>query len=81
MRTTVVLDDAVYDAVRRRSFEQRRSLGAVLSELAQRGLDAELAPRSSRPWGRYAGQIDIAEDFDVTPPEVLEALERPVDSS
>lgn len=79
MRTTVVLDDRVYDEVRRRSFEQRRSLGAVLSELARRGLDAESARRPQRPWGKYAGQIEIAADFDETPPEVLDALERPLD--
>lgn len=78
MRTTVVLDDEVYEAVRRRAFEQRRPLGAILSELTRRGLQVEAASQARRPWGRYAGQIEIAAGFDDTPPEVLEAMARPI---
>ena len=76
MRTTLVLDDDVYDAVRRRAFDERRSLGAVVSELVHRALDAE--PRQQRPIGIYDGQGWMADDFNETPGEVLEALEAPL---
>lgn len=81
MRTTVVLDDEVYDVIRRRAFEQRRPIGAVLSDLARGGLRAEATARGPRPWGKYAGQILMAEDFDETPPDLLAALEQPLDRS
>lgn len=78
MRTTLVIDDDLYDVVRRRAFDERRSVGAVVSELARRGLRDERASAGRRAWGRYAGQIHIADDFDETPPDVLEALDQPL---
>ncbi len=84
MRTTLVLDDEVYEAARRRAFEQRRSLGAVISELAGRGLEAEVgaAARAEPPairLGAWAGKVWIADDFDDTPQEWLDAIEEPID--
>jgi hypothetical protein len=52
MRTTVDLDDDVLLVVKERARRERRSAGAVLSELARRGLSAssvEGAPRGGRP--------------------------------
>lgn len=82
MRTTLVLNDAVYEAARRRAFEQRRSLGAVISELAERGLEAEQNRHGKHRgvrFGAYAGQVWIADDFDETPQEWLDAIDEPID--
>jgi hypothetical protein len=38
MRTTLDLDDDVLDEARERARRERRSIGAVVSELARRGL-------------------------------------------
>lgn len=47
MRTTVTIDDDVLDAARDLASAQRRPLGAVLTELARRGLQREApAPRT-----------------------------------
>lgn len=82
MRTTLVLDDDVYETARRRAFEQRRSLGAVISELAEKGLEAEAHDQRKRPgvrFGAYAGQLWIADDFDESPQEWLDAIDAPLD--
>jgi len=82
VRTTLVLDDDVYETARRRAFEQRRSLGAVISELAEKGLEAEQGEQAKHRgvrFGAYAGQIWIADDFDEAPPEWLDAGEEPID--
>lgn len=76
MRTTLLLDDEVYAAARQRAFEQRRSLGDVVSELARRGLAAERMQAPRRPIGLFDGQGFIADDFDETPPELIDAVER-----
>lgn len=75
MRTTLLIHDDVYETARRRAFDERRSLGDVISELARRGLAAEHTDER-RPIGLFAGQGSIADDFDETPPEVVEALDR-----
>jgi hypothetical protein len=66
----------VYETARRRAFEQRRPLGDVVSELVKRGLAAEQARPVRRPIGLYAGQGRVADDFDATPSDVSESLER-----
>lgn len=48
MRTTVTLDDDVYDAAMRLSRASGERLGKVLSMLARRGLKPAPARRSSR---------------------------------
>jgi hypothetical protein len=78
VRTTVDIDDAVHEAARLRAFQQRRSLGDVLSELASIGLTVVEGERAPRPIGLYDGQIAIAADFDSTPDVVVEAIERPL---
>lgn len=82
MRTTLVLNDGVYETARRRAFEQRRSLGAVISELAEIGLDAEQNGRGKHcgvRFGAYGGQIWMADDFDDVPQDWLDAIQEPID--
>jgi len=45
-RTQVQLDEATYDAVRRKSFEERRSIAAVIRELVARSVGT--APARSK---------------------------------
>lgn len=81
MRTTLVLEDGVYETARRRAFEQRRSLGSVISELAEKGLEAERNGEGSRGvrFGAYAGEIWISDDFDETPQDWIEAIDAPIE--
>jgi hypothetical protein len=58
MRTTVAIDDDVLSAARSLARAERRSIGAVLSELGRRGL----SPAGSRGVG--AGGFPV---FDVEP--------------
>lgn len=76
MRTTVTIDDYLYEALRRQAFVERRTLGAVINELLARGLEHQ--PGAARVLGAFAGQIVIDEDFDETPEEVELALHEPV---
>src|SRR6266567_3650757 len=46
-RTQVQLDEATYDAVRRKAFEERRSMAAVIRELIARSVGT--TPARSRP--------------------------------
>jgi hypothetical protein len=79
MRTTLEIDDDLHELARRIAFEQRRSLGDVVSELMRQGLAAETKrSREQRPLGIFAGLIHIAEDFDDTPPDVIAALDEPL---
>jgi hypothetical protein len=75
MRTTLTLDDAVYEAARKIAFEQRRALGDVVSELAAKGLETGNSPDRRRKLGFWAGKVWIADDFNDTPPEWLESIE------
>jgi hypothetical protein len=47
MRTTLTVDDAVYAAALEEARRSRRSLGAVVSEWARRGLETGGAPVSA----------------------------------
>jgi hypothetical protein len=78
MRTTVTLDDELYERARKISFEQRRTLGDVLNELIRRGLAAPSTPRPQRTLGTLRGRVWIADDFDETPGEILDAIDRPL---
>jgi hypothetical protein len=78
MRTTLEIDEKLHEIARNRAFVERRSIGDVISELALRGLAASRPTGRRRVLGTYAGRIEIAHDFDETPAEVLEALERPL---
>jgi hypothetical protein len=77
VRTTIDLDPEIHEIARRRAFEERRSIGDVISELARRGLDAA-APRRERRLGQFAGLVHIADDFDETPDEILRSLDEPL---
>lgn len=59
MRTTLDLDDALLEAARSVAAQSKRSLGAVISEWARRGL----SPRGDGA-GRRKGRIPT---FDVPP--------------
>ena len=46
-RTQVQLDEATYEALRRKSYEERRSISALIRDLVARSV--ETAPPRSRP--------------------------------
>lgn len=72
MRTTVQIDDDVYEAARSLARAENKALGHVLSQLARRGL----APRD-RPRRRRGFPV-----FDVTseaPPIAIETVRRALD--
>ena len=48
MRTTLNIDDEILEAARSLAGERRLSVGAVLSELARRGLQQQAAPLRTR---------------------------------
>ncbi len=78
MRTTVSIDDAVYEQARRIAFESRRTLGEVINELLAEGLKLVAPPPARRSLGRLRGTIRIADDFDELPREVLDSLDSPL---
>ena len=75
MRTTVSIDDEVYEEARRIAFDSRRTLGEVINELLVEGLRLVAAPPERRRLGQLRGTITIADDFDDTPREVLDSLD------
>ena len=78
MRTTVSIDDAVYEQARRIAFESRRTLGEVINELLVEGLKLVAPPSERRRLGQLRGTITIADDFDELPRDVLDALDSPL---
>ena len=78
MRTTLVLDDGIYEAARKKAFEERRSLGDVVSEWAAQGQHATAAGSPKRRLGMFSERIWVADDFDETPDEWVAALEEPL---
>lgn len=71
MRTTVDIDDGVLAAARAIAATEKRSLGAVLSDLARRALQPD--PTSSGDFPVF----DVAEDAPpLTPELVRRALEE-----
>ena len=78
MRTTVSIDDEIHEAARRIAFESRRTLSEVLNELLAEGLET-VTRKAQRPrLGQLRGTIKIADDFDDTPQEILDALTEPL---
>lgn len=78
MRTTLVIDDDVYEAARLAAFRERSSLGAVISAWARRGSSDPSPVTGERELGFWRGQIAMSDDFDETPADVLNALTSPV---
>jgi len=78
VRTTLAIRDDLYEAARRRAFDERRTLGDVVNELIERGLTDSAAARQ-RALGTFAGQIDVTEDFDDEVPDFEIALDEPID--
>lgn len=78
MRTTVTIDDKVYEEARRIAFDSRRTLGDVINELLTEGLKLVAKPLGRRQLGQLRGTIDISDDFDDTPPEVFDSLNDPI---
>jgi len=78
VRTTVSIDDEIYEEARRIAFESRRTLGAVVNELLASGLQARRTTGSIRQLGQLRGAIVIADDFDDTPIDLVEAFEADV---
>jgi hypothetical protein len=75
MRTTLTLHDEIYEQARKIAFDEHRALGDVVSELAARGLEANRRERVPRKLGFWTGEGFIADDFNATPQEVLDALD------
>jgi hypothetical protein len=75
MRTTLTLDDQVYEAARKIAFDERRALSEVISDLAARGLEAKNHSMPRRQLGFWAGQVWMADDFNDTPQEWLDSIE------
>lgn len=63
MRTTLTLDDDVADAARELAQRTGKSLGAVVSELARRGLRPNLPPAQ----GGKLPAFPVATDADIIP--------------
>ena len=76
MRTTVSIDDVVYEELRGIAFESRRTLDEVINELLVEGLKLVASPPARRRLGQLRGTIKIADDFD----EVLDSLDAPVNT-
>lgn len=78
MRTTLEIDDRLHELARRMAFDQRRSLGDVISDLALRGLEQQSVDRPARSLGQFVGLVHIADDFDDTPSDIDDAIEQPL---
>lgn len=78
MRTTVTIDDEVYEEARRIAFDSRRTLGDVINELLTEGLKLVSKPLERRQLGQLRGTINISDDFDDTPPGVFDSLNDPI---
>lgn len=76
MRTTVLIDDEVYEEVRRIAFESRRTLDEAINELLVEGLKLVASPPARRRLGQLRGTITIADDFD----EALDSLDTPANT-
>ena len=50
MRTTIKIDDDVYEAALALARSERKSLGSIVSRLARRGLMPRLEPRRKGPF-------------------------------
>jgi len=73
MRTTLHLDDDIYEAVRSLAAIERTSVGKVLSRLARRALEA---PRTQKP-GKGFPVFDVpAGTRPLTPDMVRDALDE-----
>lgn len=55
MRTTLDIDDQVLRAAKELARQQRRTLGAMISELARQGLQAAAAPSSNEAPASFFG--------------------------
>ena len=62
MRTTLIIDDALFRELKRHAVEQNRTLSAVTQDVLRRGLAVAKPPRRRRP-GRLA-------TFAMGPPRV-----------
>ena len=60
------------------AFESRRTLSEVINELLAEGLKQAAQPSQRRQLGQLRGEIEMADDFDGTPAEVLAALSEPL---
>lgn len=77
MRTTVTIDDELYDRARAIALEEHRTHSEVLNELIRIGLAAP-STHPGRTLGALRGRAWISDDFDRTPPEMLDAIDRPL---
>jgi len=73
MRTTVTIDDDVYQSAQHLARVTRRRLGVVLSELARRGLKASDAGPSVREGKRFPC-FDVPDDAPVIPASLIEEV-------
>lgn len=72
MRTTLEIDDDVVAAARELARDERRSLGAVISDLARRGL----APSRIESGGRFPVITSPSDAPPITPEMVRRGLDE-----
>lgn len=75
MRTTVSIDDEIYERASRIALESDCTFDEVVNELLAAGLEQRLATATGRELGRLQGSIRVAADFDATPDDLIEAFE------
>lgn len=74
MRTTLDIADDVLDAARERARRDRKTLGAVLSELARRGLTTAQEPRAIREPEAVHGFRPFAPRGEIVTNELIDRL-------
>jgi len=74
VRTTLDIADDVLDAARERARRDRKALGAVLSDLARRGLTAAREPRAVREPEAIHGFRPFAPRGEIVTNELIDRL-------
>ncbi len=74
MRTTLDIDPDILSAVKARARRERRSAGAVLSELARQALTGAAAPQPSSDAEAFFGFRPLRADGRVVSDETIERL-------
>jgi hypothetical protein len=79
MRTTIRIDDALYQAVKARAARSGRTVAAVIEDAVRRGLDASEDTGRGRYEVRPLGQTGLRTDVDLSSnASVTEILDQDV---
>lgn len=69
MRTTVEIDDQVLAVARALASSRGQSLGAAISELARRGIDAETRPAADLTYSPFP--VIVGDSLHVVTPDLV----------